>query len=132
MKRSPLRKVKKSSRGSLVRRLDSLVSKIVRERDKRCVVCGSIDNLQAGHLFTRTVYATRWDLINVNTQCAGCNFRHNGDAYPYIQWFTRRFGEEALEMLHQKHRTITKIKDYELEELLEELKKSDRQSEQTD
>jgi len=117
-----LNKVKKTSRGALVRKLDKLVSEMVRVRDAKCVVCGSTYMLQAGHLFTRTSYSTRWDLLNVHVQCAGCNFRHNGDAWPYTNWFIETYGKDKLVELHAKHRTIAKFKDWELQELYNQLK----------
>lgn len=114
--------MKKLSRKSLITKLDGLVSKIVRERDGACVVCGQVTNLQAGHVFSRRHYATRWDLLNVHTQCSGCNFRHNGDAVPYYSWFVRKFGQEEFDRLHDKHIQIKQFKDFQLQELLEELK----------
>ena len=112
---------RKISRKGLVKKLDSLVSKIVVARDKKCVVCGSVERLGCGHLFTRQAYSTRWDLENCNTQCWGCNYRHEYDPYPYTQVMIKKYGQKKVDEIHNRFRQARPIKTHELEELRETL-----------
>lgn len=114
----------KSPRQKLVDKLDSIVSLIVRARDKKCVQCGTRERLTNGHLFSRTNYSTRWDLFNCNCQCMGDNLRHDSDPYPYQEWWKKKFGEEAYHTLYQRWARSTDHhwSNLELSELLEEMK----------
>lgn len=113
---------KRPSRKSLVRQLDETVSLLVRARDKVCVTCGSVKQLGCGHLFSRVAYSTRWDLVNCHAQCWPCNFRHEHDPYPFMKFATDLLGADGVEALHRQYTTPRKWKDYELVELLEELR----------
>ena len=113
---------KKPNRKTLVKKLDKVVSEIVKARDKRCVVCGSIERLGCGHLFSRRNYSTRWDLSNCHAQCWPCNFRHEFDWEPYRAWFVKEYGQEEYDYLYDEYRSIKKWKNWELEELLEKYK----------
>lgn len=108
------------SRKSLVKKLDSLVSKYVIKRDPYCVTCGSTDRPTNGHLFSRSNYSTRWDLLNCHRQCWGCNFKHEFEWEPYRRWFVNEYGQEAYDDLYLKHTQVRKFKDFEIQELIEE------------
>lgn len=88
------------TRKGLIRELDRLVGEIVKLRDKKCVCCGTKNNLTPGHLFTRQVYATRWNLQNVFAQCASCNFKHEHDSYPLTNYYLKTFGKRSYDNLH--------------------------------
>ena len=111
-----------TDRKRIVSKLDVIVSKIVRLRDKHCVICGTTENLTNGHLFSRVNYSTRWNLLNCHCQCAGCNCRHEYDWEPYRKWFVREFGQAEYDELYHIHKQVTHFKTYELEEMYEELK----------
>ena|SRR3990167_8732657 len=113
--------MKKTSRKSLIRKLDTLVRKIVLERTPSCVVCGAVTNLQPGHVFSRAHYATRWDLDNVWTQCRDCNFKHELNSWPFFSWFIGQFGKKALDKLEFKYRQLTHFKSSDLLALLDQL-----------
>lgn len=125
------KKKRPSNRKLLIKELDSIVSLFVRARDKKCIVCGSdgtykVDKktggkiytknnpLQNGHLFTRAAHSTRWCTLNCNGQCAGCNFRHEHDPYPYEKAFRNKFGTKAYDDLYKKHKTTVKFTDDDL------------------
>jgi len=72
-------------RSSLIKRVDEAFSLFIRGRDGyRCFTCGKTKaiaslfgmSIQAGHLFSRTNYSTRWDELNTHAQCSGCNSYH--------------------------------------------------------
>ena len=119
-----IKKLKKPSRKSLIKKLDKLVSGIVRKRDgNKCVVCGSTFQLTCGHIFSRSAYSTRWDLENCHAQCWKENFNHEYDPYPFINWFIKKFGQKKLDELHKRYRTPRIWKDFDLQELYLELEK---------
>src|SRR4030043_1358348 len=99
---------RKITRKGLVKKLDRLVTDLLLARDKSCVLCGSTKQLGTSHLFSRRAYSTRWDLQNCNLMCWKHNFSHMYDTYPYIYWFTEKYGEGALEDLHRKYVTPDK------------------------
>jgi predicted nucleic-acid-binding Zn-ribbon protein len=116
---------KKIKRMSIVRKLDKIVSLIIRARDKRCVVCGNKEYLQNGHLFPRKSYSTRWDVTpngNCHTQCRGCNLSHNRDFYPYSNWYVRKFGQKSYDKLHVRYKTKKRFTDKQLEALYDKFK----------
>ncbi len=113
--------MRKITRKGIVRKLDKLVGDIVKARDKACVTCGSTNNLQPGHLFSRVAYSTRWDLTNVFCQCRNCNLKHEYDPYPLTSFYLSFAGKEKYDALHRKYVTPVKYKTYELEELYAQL-----------
>lgn len=112
-----------SPRKKLVKELDKLTSRIVVLRDKRCITCGSMEKLGNGHLFTRQAYSTRWDLINCNAQCWGCNYKHEYDFYPYQQAFINKYGEQQYHATYRQFHKPRKFSDKELKEMVEEYAK---------
>lgn len=112
---------RKITRKGLVKKLDKVVSEYVRARDKRCVTCNSTERLGCGHIFSRIAYSTRWDLENCHAQCWACNYKHEYDPYPYMQWAEQKLGKDGLEALHIRYNTPRKFKDHDLEDLIKEL-----------
>lgn len=116
----------KNARKAIIKKLDSLVSKIVRSQETACIICGGTEYLQCGHLFSRRHHSTRWDIEpegNCHTQCGRCNIRHNKDQSPYIFWYVEKFGKEKFEELRARHNTITAYKEWQLRQLYEKLLK---------
>jgi hypothetical protein len=126
LKANPKKK-KAESLSTITRRLDILVSRIVRLRDKACVVCGSTQNPQCGHYIGRMFVATRWDLTNCHQQCSGCNMLHESDPIPYTLFIKREFGEkypETLSALAHQTKVLNRAERLALEvELKDELRK---------
>lgn len=117
---------KSSPRKKLVKKLDTIVSLYIRARDGKCIVCGKKENLQNGHLFTRSAYSTRWDEVNCNAQCAGCNLRHEFDSYPYTAKFMDKYGNKEYHALHIRYARAKRYSDKELEQLYEYFKEKYR------
>ena len=112
-----------TKRKRLVRDLDRAFSEYIRERDRHCVTCGSIEHLQCGHLFSRIAYSTRWHCRNAFAQCSGCNLRHEHDPGPLTLYFLRRFGQDAYERLHREYRVPAKYTETMLAEMLDEYRR---------
>jgi len=95
-------------------KLDKICSEIVRARGK-CEKCGSRNNLQCCHIFSRTYNNTRWDLENLLSLCAGCHFWGHKNPIGFTELVRAKLGEEKYELLKEKHNQITK---YTVDDLL--------------
>ena len=65
----------KTNKQKLIKKLDTLASQIVRERDGQCLICGCKENLQAHHFIITKGRSTkhRWNLKNLITLCYACH-----------------------------------------------------------
>lgn len=121
------KKGKMSSRKAIVPKIDALVSKIVIERYKKCVVCGSTKQLGCGHIFARSHYSTRFDITidgNCHAQCWKCNYRHKFDPIPYYSWYQNLFGMKGFIALYNRWKTIKQYKTKDLEKLLKKYERT--------
>ena len=123
-KRRPAKKkstrAKLPSRAKVIKGLDRLVSEYVRLRDGRCVLCGTTERLQCGHIFGRRSHGARFDITpdgNCHTQCAGCNQMHNYKPWKYYKWFIDKFGQETFDALYRRWEQGHKYSRSELMEL---------------
>mgnify|MGYP003665460414 CR=1 FL=1 len=88
---------KKLSRTKLIKKLDTVFSQYIRQRDAEneiatCFTCGKKAHwkkLQNGHFQSRRFYATRWDEMNCQVQCAGCNVFKYGEQFVCIPRLVR-------------------------------------------
>lgn len=83
-----------------------------------CVTCGKVaqwKEMDAGHYITRNHLSTRWEELNVWSQCRGCNRFGGGKPDEYAIFLIKQFGDDILTQLHQQKHTITKMSraDYE-------------------
>ena len=117
---------KKPSRSKIVKKLDAIFSQYIRKKDavneiSTCFTCGKEDHwkkLQNGHFQSRKHYSTRWDEINCQVQCAGCNVFRYGEQYIFSQRLDQKYGDGTSEDLQIKARQIVKFQTFELEELI--------------
>lgn len=104
---------------------DIVVKKIILLRDKFCVCSaprnGHSDVMQAGHLVTRGKESVKWDLRNVNVQCASCNLLHEHRPERYTAWFLLNFESEGYVKLVADSEEITKLSVEQLTELCTQL-----------
>ena len=78
--------------------------------------------LQNGHLFSRVRQSTRWDITegsNCEINCAGCNFKHEHDPYPYQTKWQEKYGLEAYHNLYKRWNSQMRFSDRELQQLVE-------------
>ena len=70
-------KVKTKSVKQLRKIADDLVSQVTRLRDKRCLMCGATEGLQAHHFIVTKGASTkhRWDLRNLVSLCYPCHIQ---------------------------------------------------------
>lgn len=72
----------------------------VRDRDKRCVTCGSRVTLQAGHYWHGVL---DFDEVNINAQCSGCNHFRSGNLALYASYLINKHGVDAFKALEMRH-----------------------------
>lgn len=125
------KKKKAESLSTITRRLDTLVSKIVRLRDKRCVTCGKpVEfndkgqpvSLTCSHWRGRKHLSTRWCLKNCNTQCSEENSKHDWDTTIYDAYMLEKYGPEECARIEAESRKVKTMKRAERLALEDELK----------
>ena len=71
-----------------------------------------------GHFQSRKHYATRWDEINCQVQCAGCNVFKYGEQYVFSKNLNKKYGSHTSNRLYKKSQQIVKYTNYEIEDLI--------------
>lgn len=120
-------KKKSISRGKLVSKLDTIFSQYIRRRNSdnqmaQCFTCGKTDlwkKLQNGHFQSRSNYATRWNEINCQVQCVGCNMFKQGQQYIFGHNLDLKYGEGTAHELYMKSKMLTKFSTFDLKEMIE-------------
>ena len=80
-------KAKVKSISQLRKEADKLASEVVRLRDKRCLMCGATEGLQAHHFIVTKGASTkhRWDLRNLISLCYPCHI-HKVHSTASLKW----------------------------------------------
>ena len=110
--------MKIGERSLTIKKLDKEFSRFIRNRDKRCVLCGKTENLQCGHLFSRVAHSTRWSEVNCHGQCSGCNVYHEHNPHKFTIWFINKFGVDKYKLLFFQHNQTRKYTTGELQGML--------------
>ena len=130
----PLKKTKTLSK--LKKEADKYFSTYIRYRDgefKRgewmteCITCGvekPLKSMQAGHFVSRKVNVLRFDEMNVNAQCVGCNMFKAGEQYLYSKQLDLKYGDGAADALMARRHETKKFTIGELEEIIHDSKES--------
>lgn len=117
-----LKKTKGSQRKDLRKVLDRVHSRLIRHMyGNVCVVCGSTENIECGHIFKREGDATRWDIAedgDCHPQCHNCNAKHERDRAPYDTWYIEKFGQMRFDNLRRRHGSIMKLADSDLKAMI--------------
>lgn len=95
---------------ALKKKLDIIFSKYIRLRDKGkpCITCGKPwePTAQCGHVFSRKHLATRWEEMNANGQCPGCNMFEGGRQYEHALETDRKWGVGIASTLHTMSKSV--------------------------
>ena len=121
---------KKASRSKVIKQLDSVFSKYIRQRDAvneiaTCFTCGKRDHwkrLQNGHFQSRKHYSTRWDETNCQVQCAGCNVFKYGEQFIFGQNLDIKYGLGTANELYIKAKKTVKISTVDLQDMVKHYK----------
>lgn len=120
----------------LKKEADKWFSKYVRYRDSErvgdeyiaeCITCGTkkpIKQLQAGHFVSRRVSTLRYDDLNVNAQCTGCNMFKQGEQYLYSVNLDKKYGEGTAKELMSRRFETHKFTQDELLNIIAESKET--------
>lgn len=116
MKKTKLRKVSKNNISKLKKKLWTVFSTYIRQRDKYiCFTCGRKgegSGMHAGHFISKAIGGVDlyFDEENVHAQCYNCNINLSGNQYEY----SLRLGKDLSEKLYKKKGVFNKWteKDY--------------------
>jgi hypothetical protein len=111
----------KSKNKQLEYELDKLSFEIVKLRDRKCVQCGAISSPTPGHVFSRRVRSTRWNLDNLYLQCSWCNGKHELDRQPFYNKVKQLIGNVKFEQLQNKWNRPKKLQQHDLLEIQKNL-----------
>ena len=113
---------RKPSRKTVIKKLDKVFSIYIRRRFAKddiaeCFTCNKKAHwkeLQCGHFQSRKHYNTRWDEINCQVQCSGCNVFRCGEQFIFGQRLDAKYGDGTSEKLYIKARNIIKLSTEDL------------------
>ena len=111
----------------LKKELDKWFSLYIRLRDAneygavQCITCGCIKDykkggMQCGHFQSRSHLSTRFDEVNCQPQCVGCNMFKQGEQYKFSLALDAKYGGGTAEELQLKSRQTLKIPRVEYEQ----------------
>jgi len=118
--------MKKKSLSKLKKDLDVVFSLFIRLRNAddqgmvECFTCNKIahykNGMQCGHFQSRKHLATRFDEVNCQVQCSGCNVFRYGEQYKFSVNLDNSFGENTAQNLEILSRQIIKFSrvDYDI------------------
>lgn len=120
-----LKNLKVPSRTKLIKKIDKVVSHIVRIRDGwRCQRCHKLytpptQALHCSHYFSRRYMGTRFDLDNMDAMCYGCHRMIEGDKQGWYKDFKlKQLGKDKFLYLETRAYGITKYGLHDLQMLL--------------
>jgi hypothetical protein len=110
----------------LIKKAEKVFNAYIRKRDagRGCISCGN-EFQHAGHYFAAGSHsALRFDEMNVNGQCIGCNTYKHGNLIYYRRGLVNRYGELAVEELERKaiENRVKKWSRDELETIIKKYK----------
>lgn len=91
---------------------DVLFSKMIRERDGKCVFCGKKPDegkLENSHFWGRGDKINRFNPKNCDTLCFYCHFMNEGNKQGFYRtWKLAQLGEETYKEMEDNHYQKTK------------------------
>ena len=88
---------------------DAAFSRFIRERDGRCLICGTTENLTCSHFHNRRKVSVRFDPDNCDTFCLSDHQRMETEKFEhgeYWEWKLNQLGLERFEALELRARII--------------------------
>ena len=93
-------------------KLDVLFSKMIRQKGY-CEKCSQRETLQAAHIFTRKIRATRWSPLNALCFCSKCHFWAHDKPILFTEWVLGHLGHTRYELLKEKASRLKPFLTYE-------------------
>lgn len=134
-KKKKKKKVKKVNKAKLIKKLKKqnfeLWSQCVRLRDKKCIICGSTETLQAHHCLVRAALSLRTRFMTLNGVCVcyKCHLvqiHRNGEKRffeKYIKILDEKIPKEKQEEIYKISENKDPVSLEELQNINENLKK---------
>lgn len=122
---------KRESVASLKKRADKYHSIYIRMRDSdthgigECITCNKKvhwRHAQCGHFVSRSNNKLRYDELNTNLQCVGCNMFKSGEQYLYSKALDEKYGPGTAEELFSQRHDTHKFTVDELQEVIKDRK----------
>ena len=122
-----LMKKPKYDKKKIVKKLDTLWSIKIRERDKICQKCQKTKATQAAHIFSRRNLSTRWSLANGIGMCYFCHmFWAHREPVEFTLWITQKIGKSEFRSLNDANNSVfsaSRLRDpKEVQKIIERLK----------
>jgi len=103
----------------LLKLADAVFSKWIRDRDGwTCIVCGTDENIQNGHLIPRENKAVRFSETNCNGLCGRCNWRDRFWHHHYEVAWLKKWGVLPMYDLQERANVKIKLTRQDLEEII--------------
>lgn len=117
----------------LIHEADDVFSKFIRLRDANkqnpfylnCFTCGKPERIEFAHcmhFIDRHQMAVRYDEMNAHGGCENCNCFDPSHKIKYHDAMVIKYGEEKLDELIDRSRSLAKLMRHELEELIADFK----------
>ena len=90
---------------------DSYFSKWIRERDGKCLRCGTTEGLTCSHYHKRAISITRYCPINCITLCGVCHAEWEGPKEGYTDLMIKMLGADGFLELQKKAGRFMKRSD---------------------
>ncbi len=112
----------------LKKKADAVFSQYIRVRDSDdrgyagCITCNVIKpwkEMQNGHFVTRSCNALRYDELNCNAQCVGCNMFKSGNLFQYGLALDMKYGDGTAKLLHDRRFETHKLTVDELQGIID-------------
>ena len=86
------------------KKIDIEFSKWIRARDGKCLKCGTKENNQCAHIFSRTARSVRWDELNALTLCYKCHlFWAHKNPIEFTEFVRSHLGEKNFALLKRRY-----------------------------
>ena len=116
-------KKQKSRRSRLIKTLDDLMSKRVRERDShRCRRCGRIGRVFHHHIFTKQRLSTRWLMDNGVTLDFYCHRWAHSAGEEFRAWVISWMGQKEYDRLYLVSQMRGGFKETDLEWMIKDMR----------
>ena len=118
----------------LKKELDTIFSLFIRLRESnefgmvQCFTCGCVKHykkgMQNGHFQSRSFLSTRFDEVNCQPQCVGCNMFKQGEQYKFALALDGKYGEGTAQELQYLSKQTVKFTRVDYEEKISYYKSS--------
>ena len=139
-KKTIIKKDKRPSRSTAMRKADDAFSLFIRTRDAqqyegrafKCISCGRvlpISSADCGHYINRQHMSLRFSEANCHSQCSKCNRFMEGNIQSYREGLIEKIGLQKVELLEAMKTQTNKLSVFELEAIAKHYKQETKKFE---